>query len=71
MSLCVLYTPALQAQSRCLARLAAEVLAPLEQRLQSHEQLREALWQRQRLSKLSEAARDVATLRREAERWLC
>lgn len=53
-----------QAQRRCLARLVAEVLAPLEQRLHSHEQLREALRLRQRLSKFSEAAQNVATLRR-------
>ncbi|CAE7257943.1 smc2 [Symbiodinium pilosum] len=54
-----------QARERCLSRLAAEVLAPLDQRLATHEQVREAVRQRQRLAKFSTSARmDVAMLRK-------
>ncbi|CAE7414669.1 smc2 [Symbiodinium sp. CCMP2456] len=54
-----------QARERCLCRLSSEVFAPLDQRLHSHEQVREAIRQRQRLAKFATSARlDVAMLRK-------
>eukprot|EP00439_Symbiodinium_sp_Y106_P060854 s525_g9.t1 len=54
-----------QARERCLCRLSSEVFAPLDQRLHSHEQVREAIRQRQRLGKFATSARlDVAILRK-------
>jgi len=54
-----------QARERCNARLAAEVFAPLDQRLHGHEQIREAIRQRQRCASFATSARmDVASLRK-------
>ncbi|CAJ1383839.1 unnamed protein product [Effrenium voratum] len=55
----------LQARDRCIGRLSAEVFAPMDQRLHTHEQIREALRQRRRLGKFADSARlAVATLRK-------
>eukprot|EP00931_Biecheleriopsis_adriatica_P109975 TRINITY_DN84250_c0_g1_i1.p1 TRINITY_DN84250_c0_g1~~TRINITY_DN84250_c0_g1_i1.p1 ORF type:complete len:300 (+),score=68.53 TRINITY_DN84250_c0_g1_i1:53-952(+) len=56
---------AAEAAARAASRMAAEVFAPIDQRLHAHEQIREAIRQRQRLVKFSSSARvDVASLRK-------